>query len=733
MRTRIVRRILLPAMAMVLAAAAPARMSAQSADGSSGAVDLNEYYKFPVAVGFEYQSLTPFSALNVPYSIFDLAGVVTVPIPGIPVLQPYARAGYVRFNSLDTQFPGKWDQYQLYGVAGAAYARKISKNFEVGGDLNAGFAEAIFPNVMSSGPVSSPYLLFGAGARLSLTPSYGFSIDFHPGLRYQMSLSPFSMLDGVLLSLGVSASYRFGDDPDSARAIIRSLRIGEAEIPPAFTAMQSYYASNPIGRVQITNTEKQAITDVVVSFNQKEYMDSPTPCLTLPRIEAGKTVEVPLKAVFNSKVYDLEGGMGYTPLTGEIVATYKLGGRSAEQRSSVTYNLYDKRAMTWDDDRKAAAFITPLDRALKNYTAFINEASKEKSLPTWNQALQIAMQAYDALREIGIYYQDDPAAPFARVQGNKTLVDFISMPRDTLVRKYGDCKNLTVLYCSLLETKSVRTGFITVPGHIYPVVDTGQPAGEYRDIHPDRSMTLAIDGTLWVPVEVTMLDGKSDFMAAWQRAIDEWKTYEKDRAFYRTRDAQAVYSPVAIQQLDLGLQYGSGDHIAQMFGADLDSVGRTVVAPYAADAQRSGDKKDYNRLGITAAKFRFLKDAEDAFTRALKADPGYVSALVNLGNLSYVKGDYRRAIASYMSVIPLMGKPAKGSAAAKISVVALVNAARAYEALKQTNESQGLMAQASGIDADQMRDLAIAPPGAGGGASTRASNAGAPEVMYLGE
>jgi tetratricopeptide (TPR) repeat protein len=702
------------------------------AQSASAAIDLNDYYKYPVAVGFEYQSLSPFTVLNVPYSIFDLAGVVTVPVPGMPVLQPYARAGYVRFNSLDTQFPGKWDQYQLYGLLGMGYVRKVAKNFEIGGDASVGFAEAIFPNVMTDGPVSSPYLLFGAGARLSLTPSYGFSIDFHPGVRYQLSLSPFTTLDGFLLNVGISASYRFGEDPDSARAIIRSLRIGEANIPPAFSAMQSYYASNPIGHVQITNTEGQPVTDVEVSFNQKEYMDSATPCLSLSKIDAGKIVDIPLKAVFNSKVYDLEGGMGFTPLTGEIIATYKLGGRSAEQRSSVTYNLYDKRAMTWDDDRKAAAFITPLDRALKNYTAFINEAAKSKALSGWSQPMQIAVQAYDALREIGIYYQDDPAAPFARVQGDKTFVDFISMPRDTLVRKYGDCKNLTVLYCSLLETKSVRTGFITVPGHIFPVFDTGQPAGEYRDINPDRTMTLAIDGTLWVPIEVTMLDGKSDFVAAWQRAIEEWKTYEKERAFYRTRDAQAVFAPVALQQVDLGLQYGSGDNIASQFGRDMETIGRNVIAPYSADAEKTRDKKDYNKLGIMAAKFQLIKESEDAFTKALKGDPGYVSALVNLGNLSYLKGDYRKAINAYMRVIPLMGRPTKGSAAARTSVIVLVNASRAYDALKQSKESEGLIAQAAGIDEDTLKGLAVAPPGTGG-ASTRAANSSSIGVEYLEE
>lgn len=699
--------------AIALAFLAAAGLGAQASGQGAASVDLNEYYRFPASLAFEYGSLSPLTALNGPYSIFGLSGRATVPLPGLPVLQPFAQGGYTRFNSLDSQFPGKWDHYHLEGSLGLAYSNRIAKNFEAGASLSAGYSYAVFPSVVADGPVQSSYLILGAGGRLSLNPSYAFSLDFHPELRYQRALGDMNLLDGLFLSIGISASFRFGDDPDSARAIIRSLRLERAEIPPAFSAMQGYYATNPIGRVSITNTEKQAVTDVEVSFNQKEYMDAPTPSFSASRIEGGKTVEVPLKAVFNSRVYELEGGLGYAPLTGEVIVSYKLGSRSAEQRYPVTYNLYDKRAMTWDDDRKAAAFITPLDRSLKNYTAFISEASKAASLSGWNPALQSAMQVYDAMRELGIYYQEDAAAPFTKVQGDRSFVDFISMPRDTLSRKYGDCKNLTVLFCSLLETKNVRTGFITVPGHIYPVIDTGQSAAAYMDVYPDRTMTIALDGTLWVPVEVTMLDGKSDFLAAWRRAIEEWKTYEKERAFYKTREAQAVYAPVALQQTDLGLQYGNGDRIAGFFSQDLDALTGAIVAAYAAAAAKSGDKKDYNRLGIAAARLRRFKDAETAFSSALKADPKYVSALINLGNLSYMRGDFSKAVDSYNRTIPLIGSPAKGSPAASSSVIALVNASRAYTAMKRDKESQAALAQAKGIDAEAVSRLAVPPPGSG--------------------
>jgi hypothetical protein len=54
--------------------------------------------------------------------------------------------------------------------------------------------------------------------------------------------------------------------------------------------------------------------------------------------------------------------------------------------------------------------------------------------------------------------------------------------------------------------------------------------------------------------------------------------------YNRTRDAQALYAPVAIPQVDLGLQYRSAADIAAMFSHDLDAVGGLVTGSYAADA-----------------------------------------------------------------------------------------------------------------------------------------------------
>ncbi len=672
-------------------------------------VDLNQYYKFPVSVGVGYDSLTALAAFNTPYTIFDVAGVVTIPIPSLPVLQPSLRLGIVRFDSIDAAFPEKWDHLHIYGSLGLSYVSRFAKNFEGGAEISVGISDAIFPKAVDTGAVSSPYLLFGAGGRISLIPSYSFAITFDPSVRYQLALSPLDSFNGLLLSFGVSAGFRFGEDPDSARAIIRSLRFEGARIPAVFSAMQGYYAKNSIGTVTIVNTERQPVTDLEISFFQPGYMDSPTASASIPRLAPGESTTVSLLAVFNNEVFRREGKI---PLSGQIVTTYKLAGRAAEQRQPVTYDLMDKTAITWTDDRKIGAFITPQDSALRNYTAWVSEAirAKDYGLPNYNEALQTAMQLYDALRVLGIFYQEDPSSPFTRVQGAAEAVDSVTLPRLTLKRKYGDCDDLTALFCSLLETRNIESAIITVPGHIYAAFNTKAPASAARGFSPDKGMLLLQDDSVWIPVEVTMLDGNSSFLDAWTRGIELWKANETTRAFYKTRVSQEVYGPVVLEETDLGLQYGNEERIAAAFKQDRDKLGDVVLKSLAGEAERSRSKADYNRLGMLSAQFGRLKEAEDAFGRALKIDAKYTSALVNLGNVHYLRKDYRKAIDTYRSVIPLLGRPDKGTFAANVSIVLLVNMARAYTSIGNTGEARTVLAQASQIDPERAQSLASLTP-----------------------
>ena len=679
----------------------------------SASVDYNDFYRFPLSLGIEYQNLSPFADYASTYNIFDLSANVRWPIPSRPVFQPMLRLGMMSFDNQDLTEPLKWDHNDYYVQLGAAYSNRFQKNFEIGGELLAGVSQAFFKDLLpEEGTVGSLNLILEAGARISLNPSYNMSIDIHPNLKYLHSFSNLNDYDGFILGIGFSASYRFGEDPDAPSAIIRSLKFSESDIPDLFAAMQSYYVDNSLGSISITNTEKHDIEDLEISFYQAGFMDTPTPAGSIPVLPGGESVNIPIFASFNREVFTVEG---ITPLTGEIIAAYTSRGKPAEQKISVTYDLYDKTSMVWDDDRKVAAFITPADSALRNYASFIRQSCRESTIPAYSEPMQFAVQVFHALGEIGCLYQVDPTLPFTEVQENLMVVDSISLPRNTLKNITGDCDDLTVLYCSLLETVGINTAFITIPGHIYAAYNTKVPARDFGKIHPDRKMTISVDGELWVPVEITMI-GKTGFLEAWRTGVEEWTRYDNEasvRAFYKTRESQELYRPVGLTETDLGLQYGNSKTIDRDFNKDMDKIISQVLAEYVNTASTSGRKQDYNRLGIVYAQFQRYNQAETAFNKVIALDSEFTGARINLGNLQFLKENYSGAVKSYEIVIKKLEAKNRGESSTALKV--LINLARASYMLEQFNEADSYFSKARNIDSEKTEEYSYLASAGGSG------------------
>ena len=662
-------------------------------------INYNQYYRYPFSIGIEYQNLSSFKDYGNDFNIYEIAAHFRWPFLKTPLFIPTMRFGIMNFDSQDAVEPEKWDHKHYFFTLGMLYSNRFTKNFEVGAEVSAGYSQAVFPNVVpDEGALGSSNLVFELGGRIGLNPSYNFNIDINPNLKYLYSLSALKEFNGLIFGIGFSAHFRFGRDPDSPAAAIRSVHFDEVSVPSLFAAMQSYYVSNPIGTTTITNTEKQAISDIDVSFYQAGYMDSPTPSSTLEELGPGESSEVDLYASFNEEVFRTEG---VTPLTGEIIVTYSSKGKPAEQRQPVSYDLHDKTALTWNDDRKVAAFITPADSALRNYSSFIRKSCKDDVIPAYSAELQFAIQVFHALHEIGCIYQADPISPFTTVQENPMVVDSISLPRDTLKRSTGDCDDLTVLYNSLLETVGTETGFITVPGHIYPCFNTKVPSRSYRDLHMDREMMIDVDGSLWVPVEITMI-GRSDFLSAWRKGSEEWHAFEKTperRGFHLTRSSQELYRPVGLKEMDLGLQYGDKKNIITAYKQDMGELVDLILYEYTEIAKMRGNKEGYNVLGTRCAKFnRFLK-AEQAFMKALEIDPFYLQACVNLGSLMYLNNEYERALSQFMDVLDTL--KGRSQVVTSVRLQVLINISKTYYKMKEYELSKSYYEQAYEIDPEE--------------------------------
>lgn len=336
-------------------------------------LNLNQYYRFPVSLAAAYQPFTGIGNIRfLDFQINEISGEIRFPFTNAPVIQPFVRGGVVNFSFIvDTGL--NWTHQHYFGAAGLGISHRFSQDFEIGLDLFGGVSQSVFNNLESDlwdASVSKGQLniVAGGAASFSINPSYNFSIAVKPSIRYFHALGPLDTYNGFTYGVGFQGSYRFGQDPDRSTAPIRAIRFSEVEMPPVFAAMRSYYAQEPITSFTIENVEKFDIEDVVFEFFQEGFMDSPTTLAQFDLLEEGEVRDIELKATFGEQVYSTQGT---TPLNGAIIVNYTARGRSSEQRRSVSYELYDINALTWDDDRKVAAFITPADSAIRNYASFI--------------------------------------------------------------------------------------------------------------------------------------------------------------------------------------------------------------------------------------------------------------------------------------------------------------------------------------------------------------------------
>jgi len=614
-------------------------------------INYNRVYRFPASVGAEIQLISPLVLFGTDYmgrfSIVDISLLGRFPLERVPVLHPLVRLGFVATKAeygAGNEILHRFDNNRIYLAAGLGYLHKFNKQFEVGGEIEVGSGLSLFPKLdpFSDNPSGAWDFQVSLGGRLVFNPSYNISLNLHPNLKYTRSFSPLVRFNGFSLGFGITLDYRIGVDPDNPQIQIESIDFSNPRIDNLFAAMQSYYVRNPIGEITMTNTEKYPLTNLEVSFFQPGYMNIATKVANFEELAPGESETVPLIASFDQNIFSLEG---ITPLTGEVRVDYTLRTRKASQTTPVVYDLYDKNSLTWDDDRKVAAFITSGDSALANYNSFLRQATKDTINSGYSEAVQTAMQVFYGLTELGSVYQKDPTLSYEDAKGNINFVDTVNLPRETLVKLAGDCDDLTVLFNAMLESSGIPTGFITAPGHIYSIFSTGVPARDYRLVHPNKDMTVPISGILWVPLEITYI-GENDFLSAWKSGAEEFYRYSDSDllGLYFTNEAQQVYRPVGFRERDLGLQYGDRTRVFTDFSKDLGMVTSLVMDSFGNDAEARGDKTSYNTYGIVSARLGAFDRAERAFNSALVQDRNYVSPKVNLANVYYLREEYQNAL-----------------------------------------------------------------------------------------
>ncbi|MCF7947627.1 MAG: tetratricopeptide repeat protein [Spirochaetia bacterium] len=485
---------------------------------------------------------------------------------------------------------------------------------------------------------TNPYLYGGAGISYRLLP--GFSIGLEASYRNFLGLAQDLMLHlGGTVSLGGEKTGGMGIPSN------RNLELLDIQLSRVFPVFYGYYDENPLGVAVIKNSGNKSIEKVKVFFHVKQYMDNPKLCFAAERLGPGEERQVPLHALFTDTVLGITEG---TKVSANIIVESEIDGNRFANEYAETLSLYDRNAMTWDETAKAASFVTAKSPVVLRFSKNISGLIKENVSSALNQNIVLAIALFQALDVYGIRYEIDPSSAYEELSKNTMMVDYLQFPRQTLEFRAGDCDDLSILYSALLESVGLETAFITIPGHIYMAFSTGMTEQEARTFFNSQQDILTIDGTVWLPVEVTAIE--QGFVRAWKLGAAQWRKNVEigQTELVSIRNSWRTYSAVGyVGEEGMDIKVPTANELLPI---SLDEIDRFVETEIYKREQQikseisrtGGDLRYLNKLGVLYARYGMTEQAQIQFEKVLEQRE-YLPALVNMGMLAFLNGDYPQA------------------------------------------------------------------------------------------
>jgi tetratricopeptide (TPR) repeat protein len=565
--------------------------------------------------------------------------------------------------------------------AGAAVPLQLSEAITLAPYLLGGYSYGVISD--GSGQGGGPFLKGGVQFAYALSSLFNLGAD----LSYRWDFGSWS---GVGLSVHSGVRFPIGRQQAAPPPrLIKGLELLSWDPQTVFPALFKLYDTTAFGTATIRNLEQQPLTDLAIDVFAASYMDNPTRVLSAARLDAGADLKVPLKMVFSEKkILDITQD---TRGSARMTVSFVFMGQPYTREFTPTLVLYNRNNIVWDDTRKAAVFVTPNDPLVLALSKNAVAAAADLNSGLVDPKLCAAMAIHEALRVKGQRYSADPKTPFDQISKNAAAIDTIFFPQEALAQGAGDCDDLTILFCALLQSVGAQTAFITTPGHIFAAVKLDLDAGQTASSFSRGQDLIVREGAVWLPLEVTMVGGR--FMDAWQTGAKEWRESSANgkAELLPVSDSWAVYKPVGqIPPLATMVTLPDRAAIAAAFAAELRRFVDQEIAPRVSAlskeiAARKTDPRPLNVLGVLYAKFGRVDQAAIQFEAAAKLGD-YVPALINLGNIRFAAQDYRNALALYQrarSRDPQNGIAILGLARAYASLGNDSDARTAFEALRK--------------------------------------------------
>jgi tetratricopeptide (TPR) repeat protein len=423
------------------------------------------------------------------------------------------------------------------------------------------------------------------------------------------------------------------------------MELSEIQMEPIFPVFFKYYDDHPVGTAVLRNRGSMPVDDIKVSFFVEEYMTNPKICEAPTRLEPGQRGKVELFGLFTERVLAVSES---TKVSARITVECAVKGREHRNEYIEVVRMHDRNAITWDDDRKAAAFVTMKDPMVMQFSKNVARVIGNKLNRAVDPAFQTAVAMHEALSLYGMRYVVDPTTPYREMSQQKLAVDYLQFPRQSLDYKTGDCDDLSILYSALLESVGVETAFITVPGHIFAAVALDLPPSEAKKQFLMSGNLILFDDRVWLPLEIT--ERERGFNAAWEAGAKQWTRLSPTKRcqLYPMSKSWEIYEPVGFSGVEEPLAFPDERALVEAFQREVNMHVESEIQPRAAkleeEVRRSGgSSRIVNRLAVLYARYGLYDKARGYLNRILEKEP-YVPALVNMGNMYYMNFNYEKAL-----------------------------------------------------------------------------------------
>ena len=481
-------------------------------------------------------------------------------------------------------------------------------------------------------------LFFGGGI--------SFAYKINPHLSFEAPLMA-EFNRGVFADVGVAPGVSLNISKMIRRDTLISMQV--KEMKPIFPVLYSWYEKNPFATIEIKNEEECGITDVSVSFFQGQYMAQPQLCASKRRVEKQESFDVDLVAFFNEQMLDL---IEKVDTLGSVTVEYRVLGQKKRKSFPITLGIYGRNSMSWDDDRRAAVFVSSKDPAAMLFSRHVTSSVRNNLRSGVPLNIQYAMGIFEALDEFGINYVIDPNSSYSDNVGS-TSIDFLQFPYQTLMYRGGDCDDLSILTCSLFESVGVHTAFITIPGHIFIAFDSGVKQKDAWRYFNSIDEYIISDGEIWVPLEITLSD--EGYTKAWRVGAREWHVAARtnEAMLYKMRDSWELYKPVGVSGAQAKFLLPEKKQVLSRFSNSVDHWITREIDPQIRSFKSMLAKKEdagiRNDFGILYVRYGLFDEAEKQFRIARKSNNK--NALLNTASMYFAKEQYENAAYMYRQVI----------------------------------------------------------------------------------